>query len=137
MKITWFLSFSSKNHAESFRNFVKNLVLDPKRAKSDQNSDFGHVRTCQGQSRRPSPCQQSRFPFFFSQKLHQNSDFGHVRTCQDLSRRTSTYYKPTDIPFFCSRTTPFHFLLTNLSFFIKSCVLLNKFIMLYKNHRFY
>ena len=31
--------------SESFRNFVKNSVWDPKRAKLNQNSDFGHVRT--------------------------------------------------------------------------------------------
>ena len=39
------MSFSSKNDAESFRNFISNSVLDPKQAKLDQNSDFGHVRT--------------------------------------------------------------------------------------------
>ena len=38
-------SSSTQNHAESFRNFVKNSVLDPTRAKLNQNSDFGHVRT--------------------------------------------------------------------------------------------
>ena len=48
VKITCFLSFSKQNHAESSRNFVKNLVLDPKRAKFDQKSWFGHVRTCPG-----------------------------------------------------------------------------------------
>ena len=40
-----FLSFSSKNHAESFISFVKIQLLDQKLAKLDQNSDFGHVRT--------------------------------------------------------------------------------------------
>ena len=45
MKITWFLSFSNKNDAESSINFVKIPFLDPKRAKLDQNSDFRHVRT--------------------------------------------------------------------------------------------
>ena len=30
---TVFLDTSTQNHAESFRNFVKNAVLDPKRAK--------------------------------------------------------------------------------------------------------
>ena len=48
------MSFSSKNDAESSRNFIKNLVLDPKHAKLNQNSDFGHVRTCQDLSRRTS-----------------------------------------------------------------------------------
>mgnify|MGYP003315669372 CR=1 FL=1 len=70
VKITCFLSFSSKNHAESSRNFVKNLILNPKRAKLDQKSWFGHVRTCQDQSRRTSPCQQSRFLLLFFKKLH-------------------------------------------------------------------
>ena len=49
-----FLSFSNKKHAESFRNFVKNLVLDPKRPKLDQKSEIGHVRTCQDLPRRTS-----------------------------------------------------------------------------------
>ena len=62
---TCFLSFSTQNHAESCRNFVKNSALDTKCAKLHQNSDFGHVRTCQGQSRRTSPCQPSRLSFFF------------------------------------------------------------------------
>ena len=37
VKITWFLSFSSKNHTELSRNFIKNLVLNPKHAKFNQN----------------------------------------------------------------------------------------------------
>ena len=48
VKIMCFLSFSSKNDAESFRNFVKNLALDPKRAKLDQKSEIGHVRAVGG-----------------------------------------------------------------------------------------
>ena len=47
VKIMCFLSFSSKNHEESFINFVKILFWDPKRAKFDQKSEIGHVRTCQ------------------------------------------------------------------------------------------
>ena len=43
-----FLSFSRENHAESFINFVKIQFVDPKRAKLNPNSDFGHVRTCPG-----------------------------------------------------------------------------------------
>ena len=39
-----FFSFSRQNHAESFRNFVKNLVLDPKCLKFDKKSEIGHVR---------------------------------------------------------------------------------------------
>ena len=38
-------SFSTQNNAEPSRNYIKKQVLDPKRAKFDQNSDFGHVRT--------------------------------------------------------------------------------------------
>ena len=40
-----FFSFSTQNHAESSRNFVKNSFLNPKRPKFNQNSDFGHART--------------------------------------------------------------------------------------------
>ena len=47
VKITWFLSFSSKNDAESLGYFVKIPFLDLKRAKLDQKSEIGHVRTCQ------------------------------------------------------------------------------------------
>ena len=45
VKITWFLSFSGKNDAESLGHFVKIPFWDLKRAKLDQNSDLGHVRT--------------------------------------------------------------------------------------------
>ena len=38
VKITWFFCFSNKNDAESSRSFIKNLVLDPKRAKLVQKS---------------------------------------------------------------------------------------------------
>ena len=44
---TCFSSFSSKSHAESFRNFVKKQILNSKHAKFDQKSEIGHVRTCQ------------------------------------------------------------------------------------------
>ena len=40
-----FLSSSTRNHAERFRNYLKKSVLDPRRATLDQNSYFGHVRT--------------------------------------------------------------------------------------------
>ena len=61
---TRFFYFSKQSHAETSRNVVKNSVLDPKHAKLNRNFDFGHVRTCQGQSRRTSPCQQSWLFFF-------------------------------------------------------------------------
>ena len=48
INIKSFLSFSNKNHAESSMNFVKIPFLDPKHAKLEQTSDFGHVRTCPG-----------------------------------------------------------------------------------------
>ena len=49
-----------QNDAESSRNFIKNSVLDPKRAKFNQKSLFGHVQPCQDQSRRTSPCWRGR-----------------------------------------------------------------------------
>ena len=52
IKIMCFLSFSSKNHTESSRNFIKNFVLNPKLPKFEQKSEIGHVRTCQDLSRR-------------------------------------------------------------------------------------
>ena len=86
-----FLDSSTQNHAESSRNYLKKLGLDPKRAKWNPNSEFGHVRTCQGLSRKTSPCQQSIFLFFRNYikksvwdpkhaESNQKSDFGHVRT---------------------------------------------------------
>ena len=41
------MSSSSKNDAESLSYFVKMQFLDLKRAKLDQKSEIGHVRTCQ------------------------------------------------------------------------------------------
>ena len=65
-KITWFLSFSGENDAESLCHFVKIPFLDPKRAKLDQNSDFRHVRTCQDLSRRTSTyCKPAEMLLFF------------------------------------------------------------------------
>ena len=46
-----FLSFSGKSHAESFRNFVKKQILDPKHTKFKQKSKSdmsGPARTCPG-----------------------------------------------------------------------------------------
>ena len=40
---TMFFSFSKQNQTESSRNFVKNSVLDPKRAKLDRKSEHGHI----------------------------------------------------------------------------------------------
>ena len=74
-----FFSFSTQSHAESSRNFVYNQVLDPKCAKLDQNSDFGHVRTCQDLSRRTNTyckpaeillfCRFYTFPFSLTNLL--------------------------------------------------------------------
>ena len=52
------MSFSTQSHAESFRNFIKKSVLDPKHAKLNQNSDFGHVRTVGRRAETPvePPC---------------------------------------------------------------------------------
>ena len=39
-----FFSFSTQSHAEPSWNWLKNLVLDPKRAKVDQKSEHEHVQ---------------------------------------------------------------------------------------------
>ena len=39
-----FLSSSTHKNAKLFRKYLKQIVLDPKRAKLKHNSDFGHVR---------------------------------------------------------------------------------------------
>ena len=41
----YFYFFRFHTFYSFIRNFLKKSVLDPKRAKSDQNSDLGHVRT--------------------------------------------------------------------------------------------
>ena len=60
-----FLSSPTQNHAESLGNHPKKSFLNPKCNIFMKKSSFGHVRTCQGQSRRTSQCQQSGLPFFF------------------------------------------------------------------------
>ena len=67
IKITWFLSFSNKNDAESSINLVKIPFLDPKCVKLDQNSDFRHVRTCPGGQILTA---NQRKYFYFFQFLH-------------------------------------------------------------------
>ena len=64
IKITWCLSFSGKNDAESSRNFVKNLVLDPKRAKLDQKSEHGHVHHVPKAPSEGEIIQEKHFFFF-------------------------------------------------------------------------
>ena len=54
VKITCFLSFSSKNHAESSRNFVKNLILNPKRAKLNPKRALKSLTTMNCPPRKPS-----------------------------------------------------------------------------------
>ena len=81
--------------------------MNPKHAKLDQKSWFGHVRTCQVV----------------------------ICTCPDLPRpvQEDKYLLQTSgNTFIFSDFTPFHFLLANLSFFIKSCVFISKFIIFYK-----
>ena len=46
---------------------IKKSFLDPKCGKFYKKSEFGHVRTCQGQSRRTSPCQLGGFLLFLSE----------------------------------------------------------------------
>ena len=65
-----FLNFSTQSHAESFGNYLKKQVLDPKRPKLNQNSDFGD--SCPDL---PRPVQEGRslsakriFLFFFKTK---------------------------------------------------------------------
>ena len=43
-----FLSFSTQNHAESFRKYLKKSIWEPKGTKLNQNSDFGHGGTSGG-----------------------------------------------------------------------------------------
>ena len=97
IKITWFLSFSGKNDAESLCHFVKNLFLNPKRAKLDQKVE---IWTCPDL---PRPVQEDKY-------LLQTS--GNTSFFLEIAR--------------------FHFLSTNLSFFMKSYVLLSRFIISYK-----
>ena len=56
------------NYGKSRGNYIKNAFLYPKCEKFCEKSEFGHVQTCQGQSRWTSPCQLGGF-LFFLQKL--------------------------------------------------------------------
>ena len=101
------MSFSGKNDAESSINFVKIPFLDPKCAKLDQKSWFGHVRTCQVV----------------------------IWTCPDLPRpvQEDKYLLQTSgHAFIFSEITPFNLLFTRLCFLIKSQVLLSKLITFYQ-----
>ena len=55
-----------KNHTESSGNFIKNPILNPQHAKFDQQSEIGHVRTCQDLSKRTSTyCKPAEISLFF------------------------------------------------------------------------
>ena len=73
-----FMSFLAEKWYRTNTNLPQKQISNPKRAKLDQNSDFGHVRTCQGQSRRTSPCQQSGLPSFFVQTLHPSNFYQQI-----------------------------------------------------------
>ena len=96
-------SFSTQNHAERFRNCFKKLVLNPKRAKLDQKSDFGNVRTSQTSPGGQVLVSKARFSFFFS---------------------LASYTFPFPISKFLIFIRS-HVLLTKFISFIKSCVLLS------------
>ena len=64
------MSFSNKNDAESSGHFVKIPFLDLKRAKLDQKSEIGHVRTCQD--------------LFYEVNLSLFSDYNPTTTTQGL-----------------------------------------------------
>ena len=129
IKITWVLSFSGKNDAESLCHFVKNLILNPKHAKFNQKSWFSHVRTCKVVIW-TCPDLKSRD---LDMSGPEKSWFGHVWPVLTSKQRkyfyflrfytfpffmTSTYFKTAEILFFWD-FTPFHFLLANLSFLSK------------------
>ena len=89
-----FLSFSTRNHAESFRNFVNISVLDPKCAKFNKSRDFvmsGLAKTCPGgqvltASHREyyfleiTPSFRFLSPFSF-QKIHLSIFINNLITC--------------------------------------------------------
>ena len=128
----WFLSFSGKNDADSLWNFVKNLILNPKRIKFDQKSWFCHVRiwkiliwSCPDLK---SPDLDMSGPENVMSGP-EKSWFGHVRTCpggQVLTSKQRKYFyflRFYTFPFFISKF---------IIFFIKSCVFISKFIFFIK-----
>ena len=56
------MSFSTQNHAESSRNFVKNSVLEPKHAKLDQKSETWAHMGPYGPGTRPWPSKSGKGP---------------------------------------------------------------------------
>ena len=129
----WFLSFSGKNDAESLWNFVKILFLDLKRAKFDQQSWFGHARTCPGGQVLTSNHRKYFYFFRFYKYLLQTigntfifSDFTPFHFLWPvLTSKQRKYF------FFRFYTFPF-FITKFIIFFIKSCVFISKFIIFYK-----
>ena len=104
IKITWFLSFSGKNDAESLWNFVKNLFLNPKHAKIHQKSWFGHVWTCKVVI---WTCPDLKSPDLVMSGP-EKSWFGHVRTCPGgpaLTSKQRKYFflRFYTFPFFISK----------------------------------
>ena len=138
IKIMCFLSFSGQNDAESLWNFVKNLILNPKRVKLDQKSEIGHARTCPGGPVLTSKQRKYFFwdftPFhflwpvltskqrkyFFFEILHLSifydkyllQTIGNIFIFSDFTSNHRKY-------FYFSYFTPFNFLLANLSFCYK------------------
>ena len=53
----WFSGPSTKNHAESYENYVHNSFLDPKGAKIHEKSLFRHVQESRAS---PGPVQKDR-----------------------------------------------------------------------------
>ena len=126
IRITWFLSFSSKNDAESLCHFVKNLILNLKHVKFDQKLWFRHVRTWKVVIWTCPDLKSPDLVMSGPEKLW----FGHVRTCPGGQVLTSNHRKyfyffrfykyllqTIGNTFIFSDFTPFHFLLANLSFF--------------------
>ena len=115
--LTCFLSFSRQNDAESLWNFVKNLILNPKRVKLDQKSEIGHARTCPGGQVLTS---KQRKYFYF------------LRFYTFPFFMTSTYFKTAEIFFLRFYTFPF-FNSKFIIFFIKSGVFIIKIIIFLKS----
>jgi len=111
----------SKNDTERLWNHLKKQVLEPKRMKFDQNSDFGRVRTCQDLSRRTSIyCKPAEI---FFQELHLSS----------FISKFIIFWKIVSFIKYIYHCIKSYALLGKLILFIKSCVLLSKFIIFRKS----
>ena len=118
VRIMWFFSFSSKNDAESFRNVIKILVLDPNRAKLVRKS----LRKVDGKlTLFPRPVQQDPYIGPYGPQLGQgpNPDRTSLSESSNLFFSFSTQNHAESFRNFVNNSVFDHLFLLSNSFIFK------------------